>query len=259
MAENKKKKVKKPSIGASFLRQLIAFAIFMVLLFLGLRFFMKTYTNHGQKIQVEDYRELSFEEATSLIKKNKLQYSIQDSTYNASLPPGTIIDQNPRPNSFVKKKRTVYLVVNSDSAPPVKMPDLIDNSLRQAELQLKNMGLKVGKVTYRPDIAKAVLEQRYKGKKIKPGATILKGEAVDLVIGDGYGNTTMRIPNLVGLEYGEALITLNDAGLRVGNLHKQGNIADLNAALIIEQSPVSKPGMTLEQGQSIDLYVTGMN
>ena len=220
---------------------------------------MKSYTNHGNQIVVEDYRELTIETARDMIKKQKLQYSIEDSTYNADLAPGTIIDQNPKPNSSVKKKRTVYFVINSDSAPPVKMPDLIDNSLRQAELQLKNIGLELGEVSYRPDIAKAVLEQRYRGKKIEPGAVILKGEKVDIIMGDGFGNTTMNIPDLLGLEYGEALVTLNDAGLRVGSLVKEGNISNLNSAIVFEQSPASSPGATLEQGQTIDLYVTGIS
>lgn len=248
------KTTKKSSFKKSLIKNFLLFLLLVVLLIIGLRFFMKSYTQHGKHIVVEDYREMTILDAKKMIKEQKLQYSIQDSSYNSELPPGSIIDQNPKPNSSVKKKRTVYFVVNSSSAPPVKMPSLIDNSLRQAELQLGNLGLVLGKVTYRPDIANAVLEQRYNGKVIKPGVEILKGEKVDLVLGDGFGNTTMSVPNLLGLEYGEAVIALSDAGLRVGTLHKEGDIADLNSAVVFEQEPNSG---TLKQGQSIELYVTG--
>jgi len=249
------KSTKKTSLKSSILKQALLFLLLVVLLLVGLRLFMKSYTQHGTQILVDDYREMTLSDAKQKIKKQKLQYSIQDSSYNAELAPGTIIDQNPKPNSAVKKKRTVYFVINSSSAPPVKMPNLIDNSLRQAELQLNNLGLKVGKVSYQPDIANAVLAQKYNGKVIKPGTEILKGQLVDLVIGDGFGNRTMIVPNLLGLEYAEALIAISDAGLRVGNLVKQGDITDLNSATIIEQVPTSSSGQTLRQGQSIDLYV----
>ncbi len=252
-------KEKKPSLKSSFIRQLIVFSIFSVVLLVSLRFCMRNYTNHGESIEVADYRNMTIDEAKKLIKKKKLRYAIQDSTYNGDLPPGAIIDQNPRPESKVKKKRTIYFVVNTDNPPPVKMPDLIDNTLRQAELRLSNLGLSVGKKTYKPDLARdVVLEQYYNGKQIKAGAEILKGESIDLVLGDGFGNTTMSIPNLVGLDYAEAIITLNDFGLNVGKLVQEGNITDLNKAIVFEQNPASVVGQTLQKGASIDLYVSGI-
>lgn len=244
------------SIASSFTRQLILFVLFIILLLIGLRLFMKSYTNHGQAITVPDLREQSLQDAKKALKKQRLKFVVEDSTFNPDLPAGFIIDQNPRPNTKVKQKRTVYLVKNSSSAPPVIMPNLIDNSLRQATLKLENLGLRVGEVTTRPDIAKAVLEQRYKGEKIAPGDKVLKGEKVDLVLGDGFGNTTMQIPDLVGLSYNEARITLLDYGLSIGNVQKTETVSNIETAIIYEQSPSSTSGKTLEQGQTIDIYLT---
>lgn len=246
----------KPSIQSSFIRQLILFAAFIILLLVCFRLFMKAYTHHGQSISVPDFRQSTMTEVKQLAKKNDLKYVIEDSTFNGDLPPGYVLDQNPRPDSRVKQNRTIYLVINSSTPPPVRMPDLIDNSLRQATLKLENLGLKVGEITYAPDIAKAVLEQRYKGKPIAPDEKVLKGENIDLVVGDGFGNTTMKIPDLVGLSYAEAKITLRDYGLNIGSIEKTNTVSNIDAAIVYEQSPSSTSGKTLEMGQSVDLYLT---
>lgn len=220
---------------------------------------MKSYTHHGQSITVPDFREASMEQVKSLVQQKKLRYVIEDSTYNPDLPAGRIIDQNPRPNSKVKQNRTIYFVVNSSTPPPVKMPDLIDNTLRQAELKISNLGLKVGKKIYQPDLAKdVVLQQMYKGKPIEPNQEILKGESIDLILGDGFGNTSMNIPDLVGLNYQEAMITLHDYGLKVGKVEKTESVGDVNRAIIYDQSPSSIDGQKLEQGSVIDIYLTAL-
>ena len=246
----------KPSIQSSFLRQILLFAVFIIVSLVFFRMCIKAYTHHGQSISVPDFRQSNMEEVKQLAKKNDLKYVVEDSTFNNDLPPGFVLDQNPRPNSRVKQNRTIYLVINSSTPPPVRMPDLIDNSLRQATLKLENLGLKVGQVTYKPDIAKAVLEQTYKGKPIAADAQVLKGESIDLVIGDGFGNTTMQIPDLVGLSYEEAKFTLRDYGLLVGSVQKTSAVSDENTAIVYEQSPSSTSGETLEMGQTVDLYLT---
>lgn len=247
---------KKPSIQTSFIRQLLFFAAFIILLLVCSRLFMRAYTHHGQSIPVPDFRQAKLKEVKKIANKNDLDYVIEDSAYNGDLPPGIVIDQNPRPNSQVKQNRTIYLVINSSTPPPVRMPDLIDNSLRQATLKLENMGLEVGEVTYVPDIAKAVLEQHYNGKPIAPDSQIFKGEKIDLVVGDGFGNTTMQIPDLIGLSYAEAKITLRDYGLKVGEVNKTSSVSNADVAIVYEQVPSFTSGKTLEMGQSIDLFLT---
>lgn len=217
---------------------------------------MKAYTNHGKTVIVPDFRKQTIVDSKKQLKKSRLNFAIEDSTYTSALPPGTIIDQNPRPNSTVKKNRTVYFVVNSSTPPPVKMPNLVDNSYRQASLKLNNIGLKVGKKIYKPDIARdAVLQQLHNGKPIAPGARILKGQTIDLVLGDGFGNTTMKVPDLVGLTYNEAILALHDSGLRPGQVIKTETVKSLEQSMIFDQSPASGSG-TLEMGQTVDLYLT---
>ena len=111
-----------------------------------------------------------------------------DSIYDSEKVPGTVLDQDPAPNSNVKENRMIYLTINATQPPDVKMPDLVDVSFRQAEAMLQSFGLITGEITYKADLAKnAVLEQRYRNKIIKPGTMLPKGSEIDLVLGDGLG------------------------------------------------------------------------
>ncbi|MBX2846171.1 MAG: PASTA domain-containing protein [Saprospiraceae bacterium] len=229
----------------------LAIGVFLLFKLLGL------YTQHGKSITVPDLSETSIEEVKSILKKKKLRYEVADTSYNETLPAGAVIDQNPKPNSQVKQKRTIYLVINSDTPPPVSMPDLVDTSVRQAEILLKNSGLRLGERTYRPDIAKdVVLEQLYKGQPIKAGDQILKGERVDVVLGDGFGKRTMQVPDLIGLEYQEAIVALQAYSLNPGKVVFDGNSTERADAIVIDQSPSSSSGKILNMGESIDIYLT---
>jgi beta-lactam-binding protein with PASTA domain len=95
------------------------------------------------------------------------------------------------------------------------MPNLKDFSFRNAELQLKNMGLRVGDTSYVHDFAKnTVQEQRYNGSPIAPGdQKFNKGSVIDLVLSDGVGEAEFTVPNLIGMTFGEAKTLIESNGL----------------------------------------------
>jgi beta-lactam-binding protein with PASTA domain len=96
------------------------------------------------------------------------------------------VKQDPIAGSKVKEGRKIYIKVNSDAYREVIMPDLIEQTLRQAEPTLLALGLELGDKTYKPYLGKdMVLEMRYKGKKLKAGDKIPKASKIDLVLGDG--------------------------------------------------------------------------
>jgi len=234
----------------------IALAVFIVGLIIIFQV-MKMYTHHGEAITVPDFKEASIDQVKALVDQKNLKFEIQDSTYVNGLPPGAVIDQSPKADSKVKEKRTIYLTVNASNPPPVKMVDLVDNSLRQAKLKLRTMGLEVGDVVYRPDIYRdVVLEQLHNGKAIKKETVILKGETIDLVVGDGLGNRTMKIPDLVGLSYSEALLAIQANALNVGKVVYNGDQSDIKTTIVYDQSPEVGQDASLQMGEGIDIYLT---
>jgi beta-lactam-binding protein with PASTA domain len=77
----------------------------------------------------------------------------------------------------------------------------------------------MGNIKYEPDLAQnAVLKQLYEGDEIEAGAYLAKGSKIDLVVGDGLGNTVMEIPDLSGMELEEAEFIIVGSGLKVGSI-----------------------------------------
>ncbi len=238
----------------------VVFYILMVLIF---ALFVKSYTKHGESVSVPDLRGKTWSEATRLVESRNLNYKIADSSYDLKLSPLAVMDQNPRPNTKVKESRTIYLTVNSRRAPHVQMPDLKDASLKQATMILESYKLKVGKLIYKPDLAKnVVLDQLFKGKPIVAGTEIQKGASVDLILGDGLGDTEIEVPNLVGLSLREARFVLEGSSLALGAIvHDDFSKGDSLDAVVYQQRP--DPNMpetrTVNIGEGVDVFVTSRN
>ena len=97
------------------------------------------------------------------------------------------------------------------------MPNLIDGSIRNAQMTLKSYDLRLGKREYVADLVfNTVLEQRYKGRPIEEGERIPKGAEIDVILGDGLGQQELEAPNLIGLDEESAMIAIIGSGLTVG-------------------------------------------
>lgn len=169
-----------------FIQLAMAAVIVVVLAFLMMKWLNFT-TNHGEEITVPDLSKLSVEVAEEKLDALDLEYVLLDTTeYQRDYPKFSVVKQDPVAGSKVKEGRKIYIKINSDAYREIVMPDLIEQTLRQAEPTLKALGLELGEKTYKPYLAKdMVLEMRYKGKRVNPGDKIPKASKIDLVLGDG--------------------------------------------------------------------------
>jgi beta-lactam-binding protein with PASTA domain len=143
----------------------------------------------------------------------------------------------------------------------VEMPNLKDFSLRNAELQLRNMGLRVGDTLYVHDFAKnTVQEQRYKGEPIAPGTKIQQGSAIDLVLSDGLGETEFTVPNLKGMVFSEAKGFLESNGLSFLSVMPDPDVTDTSNAYIYWQDPprIGEDGkhIKIRSGQTMNVRLS---
>lgn len=218
-------------------------------------------THHGESKTVPSVTGKSLKEVELLLEKEGFSLVIQDSVYYDSLPPSIVIKQVPEADDVVKVNRTIYITVNRVVPPDVPMPNLIGYSYRNAEMILKNMRLRLGDTTYKPDFAKnSVLEQLFNGKAISPGTSIKMGSAISLVIGSGIGNDDMAVPKLVGLSYAEARLLLDVNGLIMGSVIPDPLVKDTASAFVYKQSPLSKTEdgfrVRIRPGQMIDVWLS---
>ncbi len=238
-----------------FINVLVAFLLCILSIYFVYAWMGKI-THHGESIAVPNLRGMDLAELDTFLASKSLKYQVVDSLFDGSKTGGTILEQDPAPESNVKEGRTIYLTVNSATPPKVKMPNLIDVSYRQAEAILQTFGLTVGELSYEPDLAKnAVLEQRYKGSGIKPGVEIFKGSKIDLVLGDGLGTTEVSVPLLIGLTKSEAMFVLKGSGLELGEVFFDPDTKDQEEALIYKQDPTSGVSSNMNQGDAIDIYL----
>jgi beta-lactam-binding protein with PASTA domain len=228
-----------------------------LLLFVTYRW-LNSYTNHGEMMEVPNLKGVKFVQVEKHIAGRDVRVMVNDSTvFMLDKAPGVIVEQDPAPGSKVKKGRMIYLTITRTVPPQVKMPNLVDVSKRQAEAILASFGLKTGSITYKPDLAKdAVLAVTYKGRELKPGDELAKGEVVDLVLGDGFGNTTVDVPLLMGLTLDEALFVLQGSSIQAGALLFDETVRDSSMARVYRQSPLAGDSVTIKQGEAIDLYFT---
>jgi eukaryotic-like serine/threonine-protein kinase len=239
-----------------FWKHFVAAVLIVFLIVWGTMQVLSNYTKHGHTVKVPDIRGKSLEEIDQILESQNLRYVITDSIFDSKKKKGAVLDQDPEPGMEVKENRTLYLTTNSYVPPQVKMPNLVDVSLRQAVALLETYGLEPGKLSYVPDFAKnAVIKQLYKGKLIKPGDPIRKGSKIDLVLGDGLSDEKVDLPSVIGKSYSEAVDEITSAGLNLGAVISDETVKDSLRSYVYKQNPPASSG-TINKGNSVDLFIT---
>lgn len=172
--------------GAFFKQLLLALLIVTVLGFLFIKF-LDFRTRHGEEIDVPDLKKMKIEIAEEKLADMGLQALILDTIdYNVNFPPYSIVEQDPDVGEKVKDGRKVYVKINAGGYSMITLPDLEEKTYRQIQATFRAIGLKEGRITYKPNLAKdLVLSVKHKGKLLKKGDKILKNSVVDIELGDG--------------------------------------------------------------------------
>lgn len=242
-----------------FLMNAIIAIVILVILYFTLIFGLDAYTHHQEKITVPDFTNLTYKDAQELALQSQLKVVISDTTYSEETERGLIAAQIPEMESIIKADRTIYLTINSTNAEMISMPNFVGASLRQALADAEIFGIKIGELSYVPDIAKNnVLDQKIKGKTINPGSKIEKGSFVDLTLGMGLSNEKVYIPLLL-----HKVLSVADSMLRAKYLNTGAkfydetveNAEDSLAAMIYKQQP--EPfSKNFNPGDFVDLWLT---
>jgi beta-lactam-binding protein with PASTA domain len=221
---------------------------------------LKIYTRHNHDLSVPDLAGLTLNEAIEAARDRDMRVEVFDSVFITDFEKGTVVEQHPKAGLMVKKNRRIYLTMNAINPEKLAMPNLVDLTFRQATAKLESFGLKVGHISYEPDLAvNLVLAQRMHGAALPPGDSVIKGSAIDLVLGKGLSDEQTGIPNLIGLSLEQAKMAASDRFLSVGAAVPDQTVAtpeDELKATIFRQKPMPGSGNTLPQGSAIDVWIT---
>ena len=235
----------------------IMLAIGLVLLLIFFYYFLPSYTNHGETITVPDLRGMVYDDLDSYLSDRELRFEVEsDSGYSSEQQPLTVLKQYPAAGSKVKANRKLFVNLNKTTPRKVVMPNLIDGSVKSAQMVLESYGLELGSIEYKPDLAQnAVLEQRFAGKLLEPGDSIYQGSRVDLIVGDGLGNQMLEAPALLGMDFEDAEFTVIGSGLRLGSVLNAAPVDTLPVGAVVRQVPAA--GRSIRIGEDMDLWVIG--
>lgn len=187
-----------------------------ILLWLTIKL-LGVYTRHGRVYELPDFSGMTIEEVEHEYGR-AYHFILVDSIYSKTEDPGTIVQQDPLPNSKVKHGRNVYYIIVAKTPEKTTMPNLNNLSLRQALVLLESSGLEVKELVYMDHFARnAICEQRYKGDIIKPGTELIKGSKITLYVGLGVDGRSMKLPKLYETPAEEVKHILNMSGLNLGN------------------------------------------
>lgn len=230
--------------------------IFTVLLLFFFYIYLPNTTNHNETITVPDLVGTSFDNIDEFLTNRSLRYEvIVDSGYSEKFDPEVILSQNPKAGAKVKENRKIYLTLNANVPPQVRMPNLINTDLLNAEDILNSNGLKRGEITYVPDLrVNAVIQQQLDGKEITPGTMLFKGSTIDLIIGNGIGIETFAIPDFIGKTLDEAKFQIQDAGLKLDMINYEP-IDSVAPNTIYKQLP--PVGTMVRKNRIVELWISG--
>ena len=173
---------------------LLAMLVVVVLLCFGLKWWLSSYTHHGEGIQVPDLYGTPQKEAFEKLDAMGLLLVVNDSSYFETMPAGAIVSQSPNAGQHVKSGRVIYVTINSLTMPCERIPDLIDNcSYREAEARLKSLGF----ILLTPKLIDGekdwVYGIQYRGRNLVAGDDVPRESELTLVIGNGSAGDEMEL------------------------------------------------------------------
>ncbi len=166
--------------------------------------------------------------------------------YDAAVPKGVVMTQNPLPNTQVPIRSKVALVV-SEGPKPVAVPDLVTRLLNDATAELANRGLRLEIADRVPsdDIAADTVTSQ----NPPPGSQVDPGSIVTVVV--SAGAQLFAIPDVRGRNVTDASGALQAAGLAPRYAYVVDGSVPIGT--VLEEDPA--PGTRVKKGTTVALGV----
>ena len=246
------KKVAPPPEKKSFLQSklFIVGMVFVLLLGFGVGTFMafgKFWSS--EEVIVPDVKGKQLALARQILEDGKLRVNVAE-TYDAEVPPGEVVSQDPDAGRSVKSERLVTIYV-SKGGENIEMPDLVGLTKSAATERIQKLGLKIGSV-YEKDSDKEA--GTLLSHDPKAGAKITRGQSIDFIISRGSPkkeDKKTQVPNVHNASLDVARQGIEGRGLTVGSVTYEISTQAPNT--VVSQNP--SPDTEVEEGSAVDLVV----
>lgn len=200
-------------------------------------------------VEIPDFCGLSVENLTG---EEWLDVDIEY-RYDENTPAGVVFSQTPTAGSRrrLHEGTCQVTVVVSLGRESILLPHMAGRDVYEVATELRNLGLVV-KTVVKPSPREAgrVLES-----EPRAGESVPKGTTVTLTVSQGEKQSTVRVPQLVGLSRSDALIRLWLCQLNVGEVIEVPS--DAPAGTVFRQSHAE--GTVVLPGTKITIYISQEN
>ncbi|MGH2792454.1 MAG: Stk1 family PASTA domain-containing Ser/Thr kinase [Actinomycetota bacterium] len=222
--------------------------ILITLLVLGLlalgAFLLTNLLGGGAEVEVPRVTGLSEDQATQRLENAGLEVDPRDRS-NAGVDEGEVFRQNPAPGETVEEGDTVVIFVSSGPG-EVTVPNLTGLTGADARDTLEAEGLELGNTrTENSDQPEGTVI----AQNPRAGEQLNEGEEVDITLSSGVA--LVQVPGVIGLTEGEAVATIQGAGL-VADVVTESS--EEEEGTVIDQDPPE--GTEVEEGDAVRIVVS---
>ncbi len=215
---------------------------------------------HGREVAVPDLVGKTPVEARRLAEANGFQFEVERQYYSPKVPEGRILSQLPPAGTQIRRGWQLR-VAQSLGPQRVEIPNVLSQSQRAAELNIRRRGLDVGAVA-QIQLPGAQADQVI-AQDPTPSAGSISVPKISLLASEPPAPQAFVMPSLVGQTLGNVTAILKDAGLKVGTVAEAALVADLGASsqapqpspasIIVSQNPA--PGGKVVVGSAVNFEV----
>jgi beta-lactam-binding protein with PASTA domain len=225
----------------------VAVAAFATGLLIFNNLVMPRLIHSAAEVRLPDLANLTLEQAERSLRPLQIQVSRAGERFDPAVPRGFIISQDPPPETPVRGRKRVLVVVSLGEESS-SVPALFGESLRGAQLLLERAGLRTGGVTRAP--SEAVGEGLVVDSDPTAETVLPRDAAVGLLVSTGSREEFYVMPELLGREINGVRRQLESFGFRVVTPP-----AAPSFGTIVVQDPA--PGSRLARGATITVQATG--
>lgn len=225
---------------------------------------------HGREVAVPNFVNMMPADAQRLALQSGLSFTVERRFYSAQVPFGRVMSQVPDAGTLVRRGWQVR-AAESLGSQRVPIPDLVGQSGRAAEINIRERGLEMGTqaTAHLPSLAPGMVI----AQDPPANAREISAPRVSVLVAAPPDPRTFVMPNFVGQPLALVSADIEKAGLHVGNLtvRPSGNAgatppvagsavpppavdSGTTATIIVGQNPA--PGQKVTAGTVVNFEVT---
>ena len=231
------------------LRLMLLVIVFLVSALVAMRFAI-----HGRQVAVPKLVGMAPLQAQKLLQSKGLVLDDSDRFYSPDIPEGRIMSQVPAPGEQV---RSGWRVRVAESMGPQRavIPDLVGESERAAEINIRRRGLEMGAAA--TATISGMSADEIAAQSPPANATNVSSPKLSILVAAPEDRQAFVMPDLRGRGEDDVINAIVAAGLKVGKISSQASAGELGASSdrrVVRTIPA--PGQRIYEGQSVNLEVT---